>query len=73
MQLWIHGGGGGGGQGFTLTPFETKLFEPRHEIANNLPFLTSVDWDEPLQPPFKLRYSKWCSVSSLTIIEYSSN
>ena len=33
--------------------------------------LTSVDSDEPLQPPFKLRNSKWCSVSSLTIIEYS--
>ena len=28
--------------------------------------LTSVDSDEPVQPPFKLRNSKWCSVSSLT-------
>ena len=35
--------------------------------------LTSVDSDEPLQPPFKLRNSKWCSLSSLTIIEYSSD
>ena len=35
--------------------------------------LTSVDSDEPLQPPFKLRNSKWCSVSSLTIIEYLSD
>ena len=35
--------------------------------------LTSVDSDEPLQPPFKLRNSKWCSVSSLTLIEYSSD
>ena len=35
--------------------------------------LTSVDSDEPLQPPFKLRNSKWCSVSSLTVIEYSSD
>ena len=35
--------------------------------------LTSVDSDEPVQPPFKLRNSKWCSVSSLTVIEYSSN
>ena len=35
--------------------------------------LTSVDSDEPLQPPFKPRKSKWCSVSSLTIIEYSSD
>ena len=33
--------------------------------------LTCVDSDEPVQPPFKLRNSKWCSVSSLTIIEYS--
>ena len=35
--------------------------------------LTIVDLDEPLQPPFNLRNSKWCSVSSLTIIEYSSD
>ena len=35
--------------------------------------LTSVDSDEPVQPPFKLRNSKWYSVSSLTIIEYSSD
>ena len=35
--------------------------------------LTCVDSDEPLQPPFKLKNSKWCSVSSLTIIEYSSD
>ena len=34
---------------------------------------TSVGSDEHLQPPFKLRNSKWCSVSSLTIIDYSSN
>ena len=35
--------------------------------------LTSVDSDEPVQPPFKLRNSKWCSVSSLALIEYSSD
>ena len=34
--------------------------------------LTCVDSDEPLQPHFKLRNSKWSSVSSLTIIKYSS-
>ena len=34
--------------------------------------LTSVDSDEPVQPPFKLRNSKWRSVSNLTLIEYSS-
>ena len=28
--------------------------------------LTSVDSDEPVQSPFKLRNSKWCLVSSLT-------
>ena len=34
--------------------------------------LTIVGSDEPLQPPFKLRNSKWCSFS-LTIIKYSSD
>ena len=31
----------------------------------------SLDSDEPVQPPFKLRNFKLCSVSSLTLIEYS--
>ena len=31
--------------------------------------LTCVDSDEPVQPPFRRRNSKWCSVSSLTVIE----
>ena len=35
--------------------------------------LTCVDSDGPLQPPFKLRISIWCSVSSVIIIEYSSD
>ena len=35
--------------------------------------LISVDSDEPLQPFFKLKNSKWCSFSSLTILEYSSD
>ena len=35
--------------------------------------LTCVDSDEPGQPPFKLRSSKWCLVSSLTLIEYPSD
>ena len=35
--------------------------------------LTCVDLNKPLQPLDKLRNSKWCSVSGLTIIEYSSN
>ena len=35
--------------------------------------LTSVDSDKPVQPSFKVRNSKWYSVSSLTFIEYSSD
>ena len=35
--------------------------------------LTSVDSDEPVQPPFYLRNSKWCSVRSLPVIEHSSD
>ena len=35
--------------------------------------LTSVDSDEPVQPPIQFRNSKWYSVSSLTLIEYSSD
>ena len=34
---------------------------------------TSVDSAEPVQPHFKLRNSKCCSVSILTVIEYSSD
>ena len=35
--------------------------------------LKSIDSYEPVQPLFKLRNSKCCSVSSLTVIEYSSD
>ena len=35
--------------------------------------LTSVESNEPVQPPFKRSNSKRCSVSSLTLIEYSSD
>ena len=38
-----------------------------------LDILTSVDSDKPVQPPVKLRNSKQCSVSSSTVIEYSSD
>ena len=31
--------------------------------------LTSVDSYAPVLPPFKLRNSKWCGVSSLTVIQ----
>ena len=33
--------------------------------------LASVDSDESVQPSFKLRYSKCCSVSSFIVIESS--
>ena len=41
--------------------------------ATQCGILTSVDSDDPVQPPFKLTNSKRCSVSSLTLIEYSSD
>ena len=56
-----------------LNQYLARINEPVHEISNNVTFLTCVDSDESLQPPFKLRNSKWCSVSSLTIIEYASD
>ena len=51
----------------TLQTSRWIIYEQWHEISNNVAFW-HVDSDEPLQPPFKLRNSKWCSVSSLTII-----
>ena len=35
--------------------------------------LTCVDSDEPVQPPFKLRNPKLCSVSSFIFTKYSSD
>ena len=35
--------------------------------------LTSVDSEQPVQPPFRLRNLKWCSVSSLTLKGYWSD
>ena len=35
--------------------------------------LTWIDSDKPVQPSFKLRNSKRCSISSFTLIEYSSD
>ena len=64
----------GEGDGPEVTPEKQNGIairnEPRNEISNNL---TSVDSDEPLQPPVKLRNSKWCSISKLIIIEYFSD
>ena len=49
------------------------IIEPWHLISNKCGILTSLDSDELVRPPFKLRNSKWCSVSSSTVIEYSSD
>ena len=38
-------------------------FEPRRNFQQ-CGILSNVDSDEPVQPPFKLRNSKWCLVSS---------
>ena len=62
LKLWIC----------RLTQWSNK-YELRHVISNNVVFWQSVDSFDPVLPPFKLRNSKWCSVSSLTVIEYSSN
>ena len=48
------------------------IYELRHVISNNVAFC-QVDSDKPLQPPFKLRGSKLCLVSSSVFIEYSSD
>ena len=55
-----------------------KKKKKKHNLTMTYDFqqcgiLTSVDSDEPVQPPLKLRNSKCCSVSSLTVKEYSSN
>ena len=52
---------------------ELISFEPVHEISKKSGILTCEDSDEHLQPPIKLRQSKWCSVSILANLEYSSD
>ena len=47
----------------------TLQYEPCQQCG----ILTSVDSHEPVQPPVKIRNSKWCSVRSLILIGYSSN
>ena len=57
-----------------LNPPYQNIYKPQHVIFNNVAgILTSVDSEEPVQPPFKLRNSECFSVSSLTVIEYSSD
>ena len=48
------------------------FFEPWRDFQQ-CGILTSVDLDQPVQPPFKFRNSKLRSVSSLILIEYSSD
>ena len=58
---------------------ETVFFEYQQHMSRETrdfqqcDILTSVDSDEPVQPPLKVRSSKRCSVSSLTLIKYSSD
>ena len=56
----------------------TNVFMLKYNWAPTCDFqqcgiLTWIDSDEPMQPPSKLRNSKCSSVSSLTVIEYSSD
>ena len=48
------------------------IWAPTHHFQQ-CGILKDVDTDVPVQPPFNLRNSKWCSVSSLTLLEYSSD
>ena len=67
----------------TVTNYRGTLTDCRHRRLDGIRaathyfqqcgILTSVDSEEPVQPPVKQRNSKWCSVSSLTVIEYSSD
>ena len=45
----------------------------RDMIFQQCGILTSVDSDEPVKPPFRLRISKRCSVSSFTLVESSND
>ena len=40
---------------------------PLHLSCDNVVFWQSADSDKPVQPPVKLRNSKWCSFSGLTL------
>ena len=55
-----------------FNPYPVHLIEPQRDFQQ-CGILACVDSDEPVQPPFKLRNSKWCSISSLIFKEYSSD
>ena len=62
----------------TLVRLKPAALQPRVKHSTTEPLrtlqwcgiLTCVDSDNPVQPPFKLRNSKWCSVRTLRVIEY---
>ena len=61
-------------------PAEQRLCRicPQNNVENETHFqqcgiLTLVDSDKPVQPPFKLRDSKCCSISRLTVHENLSD
>ena len=59
-----------------VTSMERTSVEEKRAVTYDFQqcgILTSVDSEEPVQAPFKCRNSKWYSVSSLTVIEYSSD
>ena len=58
---------------FFLDPEEKNQIWAATWYFQQCGILTLIDSNEPVQLPFKLRNSSWCSVSSLTLIEYSSD
>ena len=58
---------------FTFGLYEVNLSSDMWFPNNECGILTSVDSDEPVQSPFKLGNSKWCSISIITLIENSSD
>ena len=56
-----------------LSKMMDQYLIPMDKLDMSRGILACVDSDKPLQPLFKLRNSKWCSVSSLTIIKHSSD
>ena len=68
------------------TEFKSKKLQKNNEVGHREKYnwaatcdfqqcgiLTCVDSNEPVKSPFKLRISKRCSVSRLTVIKYSSD
>ena len=57
---------------------EKKAVVDWHTLSRDMWFPTMWHFDKcklrrPVQPPFKLRNSKWCPVSSLALIEHSND